>query len=354
MIQGITLDQLVRPNKELECILRDIVCKYACSDDVDRIIQILLSNTSFITNLTNLVLTEVDLTEIIQIITNNEEFIQNIINSTELITNVANYVSNDVTLINNISNNETLINNISNNETLINNLANNETIINNVTSEVLSGMNIEVEDINGKSLFFAFKPVGLPSIEDEIIEEIEDTNPPYFPNCELPTSFLVTGNLKPFINTTETYTLTHLTGENLYYIWSVVGGTIVGSNTESTVTVEWGDSTTLSSVTGAVFCLDSEILYNFNFLVLERPEDALQMEGLCRCKIFRIENNGLTNVTFKYTDCLTQEPMVETVTAGSFVQGCSFSADRFLENTTDLKIRTFPNINIIDTLNRCC
>lgn len=29
-IAGITLDQLVRPNKELECILRDIVCKYSC------------------------------------------------------------------------------------------------------------------------------------------------------------------------------------------------------------------------------------------------------------------------------------------------------------------------------------
>jgi hypothetical protein len=305
-----------------------------------------------VTHLTSLVLTEVDLTQIIQIITNDQDFINNIINSTNVVNNISQVVSNDVTLINNISNNETLINNISNNQTLIENIAHNETIINNVASEVISELNIEVEDINGKSLFFAFKPNSLPNIEDNIIEDIG--NPPYFPNCELPTSFLVTGNLKPFINTTETYTLTHITGENLYYIWSVVGGTIVGSNTNQTVTVEWGDASTLSTITGAVFCLNSEVLYNFNFLVLERPEDALQMEGLCRCKIFRIENNGSTNITFKYTDCQTQEPMVETVTAGSFVQACSFSSDRFLENTTDLKIKTLPSINIVDTLNRCC
>lgn len=30
---NITLDQLVRPNKELECILRDIVCKYNCGGE---------------------------------------------------------------------------------------------------------------------------------------------------------------------------------------------------------------------------------------------------------------------------------------------------------------------------------
>jgi hypothetical protein len=103
MIQGITLDQLVRPNKELECILRDIVCKYACSDDVERIIQILLGNSSFVSHLTNLVLTEIDLTEIIQTIINDQAFINNIINST--------------TIINDVSNNQTLINNISNNPT---------------------------------------------------------------------------------------------------------------------------------------------------------------------------------------------------------------------------------------------
>jgi hypothetical protein len=338
MIQGITLDQLVRPNKELECILRDIVCKYACSDDVERIIQILLGNSSFVSHLTNLVLTEIDLTEIIQTIINDQAFINNIINST--------------TIINDVSNNQTLINNISNNPTLIDNIINNETVINNITSQVISELNIEVEDINGKSLFFAFRPTGLPTIEDAILEEID--NPTYFPNCELPNAFLVSGNLRPFINTTETYSLTHLTGENLYYIWSVVGGTIVGSNTGQTVTVAWGDLSSLASITGAVFCIEDEVLYNFNFFTLERPEDALQMEGLCRCKIFRIENNGSTNIVFKYKDCLTQEPMVETVSAGSFVQACSFSSDRFLENTTDLKINTFPNINIVDTLNRCC
>ena len=150
MIQGITLDQLVRPNKELECILRDIVCKYACSDDVDKIIAILLGNTNFITHLTSLVLNEVDLTQIIQIITNDQDFINNIINSTNVVNNISQVVSNDVTLINNISNNETLINNISNNQTLIENIAHNETIITNVAAEVISELNIEVEDINGK------------------------------------------------------------------------------------------------------------------------------------------------------------------------------------------------------------
>lgn len=75
--------------------------------------------------------------------------------------------------------------------------------------------------------------------------------------CVEPTSITVNGNLNPIINTTQTYTSTKVGGSsNNIYSWTVAGGTIIGSNTGTTVTVLWGNNTTdLSGINLGVGCV---------------------------------------------------------------------------------------------------
>lgn len=94
------------------------------------------------------------------------------------------------------------------------------------------------------------------------------------PSCQEPTSVTIQGNLTPLINTTETYTLSVVGGQNNTYVWTASGGTISGSSTSNTVTVVWGDNTSVtSSISVSVGCTGgSNPAIDFDSFVLGVPE----------------------------------------------------------------------------------
>lgn len=94
------------------------------------------------------------------------------------------------------------------------------------------------------------------------------------PQCIIPTAVQISGNSTPVINTTEVYTVSKTGGsDNNTIVWTVQGGTIVGSNTGSTVTVNWGSNkSTLSSVGVSVGCTGgNDIEMDFLFFNLSDP-----------------------------------------------------------------------------------
>jgi hypothetical protein len=90
-------------------------------------------------------------------------------------------------------------------------------------------------------------------------------------SCIEPTSINVSGNLGPYVNTTETYTVTQVGGTNNTIVWTISGGTIIGSNTNSTLVVNWGNnSTDLSSVSVSVGCTGgTNPVFSYNFFTLK-------------------------------------------------------------------------------------
>jgi len=94
--------------------------------------------------------------------------------------------------------------------------------------------------------------------------------PPTPPSCSTPSSVTLSGNFSPSINTSETYGFSASGGSNNIIAWSVQGGTINGSNTGSTCSVDWGsDSSGLSSITVQLGCVSSgDIASDYEFFYL--------------------------------------------------------------------------------------
>jgi hypothetical protein len=171
-----------------------------------------------------------------------------------------------------ITNNQTFTNDVVN--TTIQNVFND----NRVVTSALNELNVEIQDINGKTLFFAFKPNEIPQIEEEIQEILQETPTIETISCELPSSVEVLGNLIPFVNTTETYTLNITEGIDYTIVWTIKGGVILGDIKASSVEVEWGNDISLSGIHVGISCVVNEVfdaIYDFNFFVLQKEEGII-------------------------------------------------------------------------------
>jgi hypothetical protein len=212
-------------------------------DDSNSILKVTSVNTGrWIRATSGIVGNTTDINEITNVLINNEDFI-----------------TNAITKIFNTTNNSTT--NIINKEIL---------------GSVIQELNVEIQDINGKTLFFAFNPKTVPQIEEDIIDDII-TPPEPIVNCSLPDTVLITGNLKPSINTNETYEfdVTNAPTELDYIItWVVQGGEIIGASSEPTVNVDWSDGTDLASISVGLSCSTEDIIYDFWFFNLKSEEDV--------------------------------------------------------------------------------
>jgi hypothetical protein len=73
-------------------------------------------------------------------------------------------------------------------------------------------------------------------------------------NCVEPSSVVINGTTNVNTGSTHSYTFTKVGGVNNSIIWTVNGGTIIGSNTGATVQIQWGSQTGLKSVSVSVGC----------------------------------------------------------------------------------------------------
>lgn len=187
-------------------------------------------------------------------ITELTQTIQNITLSFTVITNIAG----------DLINNEEFIENITNSVNFISNLVSNQSFINEITQLILYKLNVEVKDLGGLTLFYAFSP-------DAISELLTRPTLPETTSCVTPTSITLTGNIRPNKGDILEYTVNIIGGNNPAIAFSIAGGTILTSPYEPTVQVEWStEYTGLCSINVGVGCLADTIntKYLWNFFTL--------------------------------------------------------------------------------------
>lgn len=180
--------------------------------------------------------------------------IQNLTLSPTVITNIAG----------DLINNAEFIDNITNSVNFISNIINNQDFINEITQLILYKLNVEVKDLAGETLFFAFSPTA-------ISELINNPPLPSTDSCVTPTSISLAGDLTPSKGQVVNYTVTIVGGSNPAIAFSVTGGTILTSPNQPTVQVEWSTTYTgLCSINVGVGCLADSIntKYLWNFFTL--------------------------------------------------------------------------------------
>lgn len=184
-------------------------------------------------------------------ITELTQTIQNISLSPTVITNIAG----------DLINNEEFIENIVNSVNFISNLISNQDFINEITQLILYKLNVEVKDLGGVTLFYAFSP-------DAITELINRPPLPPTDSCVTPTSITLTGELHPNKGDVLEYTVNIVGGNNPAIAFSITGGTILTSPYEPTIQVEWSTTYTgLCSLNVGVGCfadtINTKYLWNF-------------------------------------------------------------------------------------------
>lgn len=175
----------------------------------------------------------------------------------------------NTTVINNIAedliNNQDFINNVINSINYAANLINNQDFIDAISSIILENLNIEVMDLGGNTLFFAFNPNTITSL-------LKKPNLPDSTNCVTPTSIEFVGNMKPKKGETLEYTVIQTGSTTGVIAFSVTGGTFLTSPNEDTVQVSWDtDYNGLASLNVAVGCLSDtqNTKYLWNFFTLD-------------------------------------------------------------------------------------